>query len=213
MQFGISEFQVQSISEKVEYTLTENIRLSNVEKLWELGYDGEGMHIAVLDTGCDVSHKCLKDRIVETKNFINGSDDVTDRNGHGTHVAGIIAAKHNNGVGISGICDNSKLIGVDWYPYLIPLWNTELAIYFGLSNCVKAGAKVVNFSLGTSSSSEGVYMSAMDESITPAAVSYMMASLLSKGYDFVAVQSAGNGDVNGDIDAGGSVTVEGDYNG
>ena len=109
MQYGISDFQILSVSEKVEYTLTENIRLSNVEKLWELGYDGEGMHIAVLDTGCDVNHKCLKDRIVETKNFVNGTDDVTDKNGHGTHVAGIIAGNQCKG-GISGIAPKDILI-------------------------------------------------------------------------------------------------------
>ena len=117
---------------------------------------------------------------------------------HGTHVAGIISAKHNNGVGIAGVCDNANLICVDWEPFLINIWNTELAIFFGLSNCVKAGAKVVNFSLGTSGSVEGMEMTLYDEELVPAAISYMMSSLLSKGYDFIAVQSAGNGDIYGD---------------
>ena len=167
----------------------------NARQAWDYSDYFSTVNIGVVDSGFDTNHEELEGKIV-FPTFLHKMCNIPDH--HGTHVAGIIAAKHNNGVGISGICDNSKLIGVDWYPYLIPLWNTELAIYFGLSNCVKAGAKVVNFSLGTSSSSEGVYMSAMDESITPAAVSYIMASLLSKGYDFVAVQSAGNGDVNGD---------------
>lgn len=108
MQYGIFDFQVQSVFERAEYVLTDNIKLSNVEKLWKLGYDGEGMHIAVLDTGCDVNHKCLKDRIVETKNFITGTNDVTDRNGHGTHVAGIIAGNQCNG-GISGMAPRASL--------------------------------------------------------------------------------------------------------
>ena len=51
---------------------------------------------------------CLKDRIVETKNFINGTDDVTDRQGHGSHVAGIIAANRNP-KGITGVAPESLL--------------------------------------------------------------------------------------------------------
>ena len=51
---------------------------------------------------------CLKDRIVETKNFIDGTDDVTDRQGHGTHVAGIIAANRTP-KGIVGMAPESLL--------------------------------------------------------------------------------------------------------
>ena len=145
MQYGISDFQVLSVSEKVEYTLTENIRLSNVEKLWELGYDGEGMHIAVLDTGCDVNHECLKDRIVETKNFINGTDDVTDRNGHGTHVAGIIAGNQCEG-GISGIAPKASL---HIYKVLSDngLGDTKHTIR-AIEHAIEQKVDVINMSLG-----------------------------------------------------------------
>ena len=51
---------------------------------------------------------CLKDRIVETKNFIDGTDDVTDRQGHGSHVAGIIAANRSP-KGITGVAPESLL--------------------------------------------------------------------------------------------------------
>lgn len=167
----------------------------NARQAWDYSDYFSTINIGVVDGGFDTSHEELEGKI-SFPTFLHKLCNVPDI--HGTHVAGIIAAKHNNGVGIAGVCENSNLICVDWYPYIFNIWNTELAIYFGLSNCVKAGAKVVNFSLGTCSSAEGVYMSLMDEVISPAAVSYMMASLLSKGYDFVAVQSAGNGDMNGD---------------
>ena len=83
----ISDYEVKAIGTK--FAMSRSITQINVEKLWELGYDGEGMHIAVLDTGCDVKHEYLKDNIVEIKSFIDRSNDVTDRNGHGTHVSGI----------------------------------------------------------------------------------------------------------------------------
>ena len=58
--------------------------------------DGSGLAVAVLDTGLRVTHKCFTDRVIATRNFTNGgggdSDDVTDFNGHGTNVTGIIAA-------------------------------------------------------------------------------------------------------------------------
>lgn len=167
----------------------------NARQAWDYSDYFSTINIGVVDSGFDTDHEELEGKIT-FPTFLHKICNIPDT--HGTHVAGIIAAKHNNGVGISGICENSNLICVDWYPYIIPLWNTELAIYFGLSNCVKAGAKVVNFSLGTSNSTEGVNMTMYDEVTIPGAVSYMMASLLSKGYDFVAVQSAGNGDINSD---------------
>ena len=94
------------------------------------------------------------------------------------------------------------MICVDWLPDFLQYWNADLAIFFGFSALVKAGAKVINFSLGTSASKTS-NSSAIDERLyLPMAISLMMSSLLSKGYDFVAVQSAGNGDFFGNpIDA------------
>ncbi len=157
------------------------------------------VNIGVVDAGFDVTHPELEGKISFPNTFqaLRNSVEL-----HGCHVAGIIGAKHNNGVGITGVCNNANLICVDWTPGLFQFWFTELAIFFGISSVVKAGAKVVNLSLGTSSSMLEGDMSLIDESIVPKAVSYMMSSLLSKGYDFIAVQSAGNGDMFGNpIDA------------
>lgn len=174
----------------------------NARQAWDYSKYFSNINIGIVDGGFDTSHEELEGKI-SFPTALHKMCNVPDL--HGTHVAGIIAAKHNNGVGIAGLCDNSNLICVDWTPFIFNIWNTELAIFFGLSNCVKAGAKVVNFSLGTSGSMTGYDMTAYDEVLVPAAVSYMMASLLSKGYDFLAVQSAGNGDIDGDaIDSRGN---------
>jgi hypothetical protein len=60
--------------------------------------------VAVLDTGVDASHPDLSGAVVPGKNIITNSGDGTaDPNGHGTAMAGIVAASTNNGIGIAGV--------------------------------------------------------------------------------------------------------------
>lgn len=165
----------------------------DARQAWDYSDYFSKINIGIVDAGYDLDHPDLEGKISFP------SQRLANRNRqdyHGCHVAGIIGAKHN-GSGITGICDNSNLICVDWIPDQLQLWITDLAIYFGFSSVVKAGAKVVNFSLGSSSSKSENDSSLLEKIITPAAYSYMMGSLLAKGYDFIAVQSAGNGDMNG----------------
>ncbi len=151
--------------------------------------------IGIVDSGFDLDHPELDGKI-SFPSSLHANRNYPSY--HGSHVAGIIGANHNNNTGIAGVCDNSRLVCVDWEPELLQFWNTELAIFFGFSELVKAGARVVNFSLGISGSKYTDGNGFLDEYIVTAALSIMMSSLLSKGYDFVAVQSAGNGDYFGE---------------
>lgn len=162
---------------------------------WDYADYFNKINIGIVDSGFDTNHSELSGKISFPSSF-HASRNYPGY--HGTHVAGIIAAKHNNNTGVAGICDNSNLICIDWEPELLQFWNTSLAIFFGFSEVVKAGAKVVNFSLGTSGSKYSDVNGLLDEYFVTAALSIMMSSLLSKGYDFIAVQSAGNGDFFGD---------------
>lgn len=72
---------------------------------------GEGVKIAVLDTGCDLDHPDLNDNLLPGKNFINIKQQPWDDNQHGTHVSGIIAAE-NNDIGMVGVAPGSKIIPV-----------------------------------------------------------------------------------------------------
>ena len=63
----------------------------NVEKEWKLAA-GEGVTVAVIDTGCDLDHPDLVHSLVDGYNFIGGNKAPVDDNGHGSHVAGTIAA-------------------------------------------------------------------------------------------------------------------------
>ena len=67
----------------------------------------------MVDSGIDPAHPDLKPIIDEYKNFIGGSDK--DFVGHGTHVAGIIAAVAGNGLGISGVC-GAKILALKALP-------------------------------------------------------------------------------------------------
>ncbi|MGL4656130.1 MAG: S8 family peptidase [Sarcina sp.] len=94
-------------------SIPEGIKNIAAPDFWEKGKYGEGVKIAIIDTGCDINHRDIKDRIVDTQNFTNenklNKKDVTDYDGHGTHVAGIIAASGNNG-GIIGVAPKAELI-------------------------------------------------------------------------------------------------------
>jgi len=87
-----------------------NITAFDLPKAWEFS-EGEGVTIAVLDTGCDLDHSDLKMNLLEGKNFVNPNKPPEDFNGHGTHVIGTLVAE-NNDIGVVGVCHKSKVIPV-----------------------------------------------------------------------------------------------------
>ncbi|HEX7154559.1 MAG TPA: S8 family serine peptidase [Thermoanaerobaculia bacterium] len=63
--------------------------------------NGAGIVVAVIDTGIDATHPALAGKVIGGHDFINGDDDATDDHGHGTHVAGIIAAESTEMTGVA----------------------------------------------------------------------------------------------------------------
>lgn len=167
------------------------------------GYDCyfNDIKLGIVDSGFDIDHPDLKDKITLANRKAvrrNRSDD------HGNHVAGIIGAIRDNSVGISGITPTAQLIVTDWHAEDDQKWINDVAIFFGFGDVVKAGAKVINFSVGASGSikSGETDGNAFLDYWEGVLFSYYMSSLLHRGYDFIAVQSAGNGNSDGDaIDA------------
>jgi subtilisin family serine protease len=86
------------------------IKKLNIEKQWKYS-TGKGVKIAVIDTGCDLNHPDIKDNLLQGYNFVEDNEDPTDRNGHGTHVTGTIAAC-NNGMGMVGVAPDAKIMPV-----------------------------------------------------------------------------------------------------
>jgi subtilisin family serine protease len=79
----------------------------NLPSAWEVS-QGEGVVIAVLDTGCDLEHPDLKDNLLEGKNFVERDKPPFDKNCHGTHVTGTLVAS-NNDIGIVGVAPKAKV--------------------------------------------------------------------------------------------------------
>jgi subtilisin family serine protease len=111
-----------------------------------------GVLVAVIDTGIDPEHEDLAGNLDMSKaaNFVEAGKTPYDDFGHGTHVAGIIGAIANNGVGIAGVAPKVtimpiRVLGVDG--------GTTAALIQGIDHAVAKGAKVINLSLGSSMAS------------------------------------------------------------
>jgi subtilisin len=89
--------------ETVDWSLT----LAGVPDLWKIT-KGKGLKVGVLDSGCDLNHPDLKEAIDVAKDFTGSRFGAQDRNGHGTHVCGTIAARADNN-GIIGILPECRL--------------------------------------------------------------------------------------------------------
>lgn len=117
---------------------------------WINTNQGEGVIVAVIDTGVSLVEDLERSTLLEGKSFVPGQTE--DGNGHGTHVAGTIAQATNNGIGVTGIAPKAKILPVkvlsdqgsgrhDW-------------IAAGIEWAVDNDADVINMSLGGPSPSE-----------------------------------------------------------
>jgi len=95
------------------YSYQWHLPLIEADKAWDDGVTGAGVRVAVLDTGIWYTHADLDDNIdfASSASFVPGVPDFLDDHGHGTHVAGIIAAE-DNAFGSIGVAPNATLIGV-----------------------------------------------------------------------------------------------------
>ena len=107
---------------------------------------GEGVVVAVIDTGCDLDHPDLKDSLVDGYNFIGRNKSPVDDNGHGSHVAGTVAATNNN-KGIVGVAPKAKIMPIK---SLAANGSGDLQqICNGIFYAADNGADIICMSLGT----------------------------------------------------------------
>jgi subtilisin len=151
---------------------------------WALGGSGAygaGIKVAYLDSGADQSHPDLL--LSGGYNPVNGSgsdwnDDIASCNGHGTHVAGTIAARHND-VGVVGVAPEVSLYAIkvfqDMSGSCLAYTSTQIS---GLDWAVKNGVRVVSVSIGGTSFSSS-YQSAISSAASKG--TYMVAAAGNNG--------------------------------
>ncbi len=113
---------------------------------------GEGVLVAVLDTGVDLTHPDLAgalarrvDGSVLGHDFVDGDDDPTDEHGHGTMVAGIVAAQTANGIGVASVAPRARIMPVRVLD--AHALGPNSSVEEGIRWAVDHGADVINLSL------------------------------------------------------------------
>jgi type VII secretion-associated serine protease mycosin len=133
--------------------LNQQWGLRNVQaaEAWDITTGGP-IVVAVVDTGVDGGHPDLSGKLVPGYNAFANNGDAGDDNGHGTAVAGLIAANTDNGTGIAGLC---------WGCRIMPIKSlnrngggSDATVAAGIRWAADNGARVINLSLGGSGESQ-----------------------------------------------------------
>jgi subtilisin family serine protease len=161
-------WHISAVPNDPSYPSQANIAQLELEKAWNISTGSSNVVVAVVDTGMDAVHPELAPQLWKNAREIpgNGIDDdrngyvddvngwdfvekkanITDPNGHGTHVSGIIGAQGNNGF---------QVAGVNWSTTIMPLRflgadgsGSTLDAVDAIIYAVKNGAKIINNSWG-----------------------------------------------------------------
>ena len=158
---------------------------------------GAGVTVAVVDSGVDLSHPDLQANLVPGATFTGctrqnpapcgngdyrGPDGQNNADEHGTHVAGIIAAIDNNGIGVAGVAPDARIMPVK---VLEDGTGSFAEIAAGIRWAADHGAEVVNLSLGSRPGVQALTLTGLETSVTDA-----IAYANSKGVAVIA--AAGN---------------------
>ncbi|HEY4079264.1 MAG TPA: S8 family serine peptidase [Burkholderiaceae bacterium] len=108
---------------------------------------GQGVRVAVIDSGVDVNHPDLAGQVQLNENFVDGQPLVAES--HGTAVAGIIAARADNHLGIAGVAPRSRILALRacWQGSPTDTVCTSLSLAKALQTAIQERAQVVNMSL------------------------------------------------------------------
>ena len=128
------------------WSLEWGMRKIEADFAWNISVGDPSVLVAIIDTGVDWNHPDLVDNYVALGyDWINNDSDPMDDNGHGTHVAGIIAAMINNGIGVAGLAQvkimAEKALNADGY-------GTTAALANAIIHATNAGAKIIVMSWG-----------------------------------------------------------------
>ena len=106
--YRLPPYRVESVLVALAETVDWGLSNYGIPAQWQ-STRGEGIRVAVLDTGIDTTHPDLQTAIEATRDFTGSLAGVADRVGHGTHTAGTIGARQNN-VGVVGVAPECRLL-------------------------------------------------------------------------------------------------------
>lgn len=149
------EQTIQAAVSDPEYSLQWALKKIRADQVWEEGVTGEGVIVAVVDTGVDLDHPDLAGSNQVRSNLVQGYNAYTrsalpgaeqDDHGHGTSVAGVIAAL-NNDLGIVGIAYNAKIMPIKAMDKTGE--GEDSIIADGIIWAADHGARIINMSIGS----------------------------------------------------------------
>lgn len=111
---------------------------------------GDGVRVAIVDTGIDAAHPDLAGRVVVSRNFVDGDAGRFAGDRHGTAVAGVISSIANNREGIVGIAPGARLLALKacWHDAGAEASCNSFTLAQALGAAIEGGARIVNLSLG-----------------------------------------------------------------
>ncbi len=167
-----------------------HLDMVDAQDAWDLlkGIVHSKVRVAILDTGVDVDHEDLQGNLNQSLCVdVTGErikSQTEDDDGHGTHVAGIIAAEANNGKGVAGVASGGsssdsvvELFAVDVFPEKDEAYTDD--IIRGMEYATANGAKVINMSLGyecTQKSREDTLLESAVNTVTASNVAVICAA-------------------------------------
>lgn len=206
--------QWSEINPKGNNWWAEAIMLPSV---WNMNVEFQPVKVGIFDTMFDTDNEDLQNKFVKIWNNPkneNGNcmvsslyssakqaNQSTTNYAHGTHVAGLIAAKAENHFGIAGVSQNVQLYGFSYVSALTDtenenIWNDFFEIKYSIALMLNEGVKVINFSVSESellvAAQHGVEnaLTILDELST--SYERFFKKCLDAGYDFLIVKCAGN---------------------
>ncbi len=142
----VAEISAFSVPEDEFYPRQWQMQMIDAQSAWDIETYGNGVNVAVIDSGVSL-HPDIAPNIAGGYNYVTNSTDFSDKNGHGTHVAGLIASMHNK-IGVPGVAPKVNI-------YALKCIEPGVAgDEFMLARAIRGAVddyncKVINMSLGT----------------------------------------------------------------
>ncbi len=136
---------------EVHALLSDSIPQIKADQVHAAGKGGSGVRVCIVDTGVDDNHPNLNPLVAEI-DYVNNDSNAHDDNGHGTHVAGIVASTHST---FGGVAPDASLMAAKVLDASGSGWTSD--VISGIDWCVSNNADIISMSLGS-----GAYLGTCD---------------------------------------------------